>query len=282
MSGRLAYLWAQLRRPPVELAVCAIFRDEARHLAEWVTFHRLVGVERFYLYDNRSADDWRAALAPELAGGVAEVVDWPHDRGQLSAYADCLDRHRADTRWIAFIDVDEFLFSPTGRSLPAVLRAFRTWPGVAVCSRYFGFGGQDEAPDELVTASYLMRAADDFEPNTWVKSIVFPRMTKSPADIPHHFLYRDSRPAAGEDGAPVTGADRIPPTADVLRINHYYTRSRAEYARKLGAPSGWGDRGEHLRTDDPRLPPDDVRDEAILRWVPALRRELERRATARP
>ncbi|TML09436.1 MAG: glycosyl transferase [Actinobacteria bacterium] len=279
MSGRLAYVRAQLRRPPVELAVCAIFRNEAPYLAEWATFHRLVGVERFYLYDNRSADDWRAALAPELAEGVAKVIDWPHERGQLSAYADCLDRHRTDTRWIAFIDIDEFLFSPPGRSLPDVLRGFRTWPGVAVCSRYFGFGGWDEPPDGLVTESYLMRAPDDFEPNTWVKSIVFPRVTKAPADIPHHFLYRDARPAAGEDGAPVDGADRIPPTADLLRINHYYTRSRAEYARKLGMPSGWGGRAEHLRTDDPRLPPDDVRDESILRWVPILKRELSERPT---
>src|SRR4051794_4496882 len=33
-------------RPPIELAACAIFRDEARYLAEWVAFHRIQGVER--------------------------------------------------------------------------------------------------------------------------------------------------------------------------------------------------------------------------------------------
>lgn len=32
----------------VYLAVCAIFRDEAPYLAEWIEFHRLVGVEHFY------------------------------------------------------------------------------------------------------------------------------------------------------------------------------------------------------------------------------------------
>ena len=53
-------------RPPIALAVCAIFRDEARYLAEWVSFQRVQGVERFYLYDNRSADDWRSEL--ELDG----------------------------------------------------------------------------------------------------------------------------------------------------------------------------------------------------------------------
>jgi hypothetical protein len=271
----LAYL---RRPPPVGLAICAIFRDEARYLPEWVAFHRLVGAERFYLYDNGSADNWRAALAPELAERIVDVVDWPHRPGQISAYADCLQRHRTDTRWIAFIDIDEFLFSPTGRSLPSVLRDFRTWPGVAVCSRYFGTGGWDEPPDGLVIESYLMRAPDDFAPNTLVKSIVFPRMTVRPTDIPHHFLYRHHRSAAGEDGLPAPHGDRIPPTVDLLRINHYYTRSRAEYEAKLSAPSGFGTRAEDLLGADPRFPPDAVRDATIVRWAPFVRRALEERA----
>src|SRR5947209_4668609 len=45
--------------PTTSLAICAIFKDEAPYLAEWVTFHRLMGVDRFYLYDNRSTDSWR-------------------------------------------------------------------------------------------------------------------------------------------------------------------------------------------------------------------------------
>src|SRR5262249_4424977 len=67
---RIGYLRARWprplgTRPPIGLAVCAIFRDEARYLAEWVSFHRVQRVERFYLYDNRSADEWRSELAPE-------------------------------------------------------------------------------------------------------------------------------------------------------------------------------------------------------------------------
>src|SRR5262249_59468593 len=117
-------------RPPIGLAICAIFRDEARYLAEWVSFHRIQGVERFYLYDNRSTDDWRSQLAPEIAAGGVEVQDWPLVPGQGPAATDCIGRHRSGTRWIAFIDIDEFLFSPTGRPLPEVLRRFRSHPHV--------------------------------------------------------------------------------------------------------------------------------------------------------
>ena len=47
---------------PIELAVCAIFRDEAQYLDEWLTFHHGVGVERFFLYNDRSTDDYRTPL----------------------------------------------------------------------------------------------------------------------------------------------------------------------------------------------------------------------------
>src|SRR6185312_2800453 len=40
------------RAPDHYLAACAIYRDEAEYLAEWLEFHRLVGFERFYLYNN--------------------------------------------------------------------------------------------------------------------------------------------------------------------------------------------------------------------------------------
>ena len=48
---RIGYLRARWprpfgTRPPIGLAVCAIFRDEARYLAEWVSFHRVQGVEQ--------------------------------------------------------------------------------------------------------------------------------------------------------------------------------------------------------------------------------------------
>ena len=46
------------------LAACTIYRDAASYLAEWIEFHRLLGVERFFLYDNGSTDDHREVLAP--------------------------------------------------------------------------------------------------------------------------------------------------------------------------------------------------------------------------
>ena len=107
------------------LAACAIYRNEGPYLREWVEFHRLVGVEKFFLYDNSSSDDHREQLAPYVADGCVEVRPWPDEPGQITAYAHCLETRRDQARWIAFIDLDEFLFSPTLAPLPEILARLR-------------------------------------------------------------------------------------------------------------------------------------------------------------
>lgn len=281
------------REPSVGLAVCAVFRDEAPYLAEWIAFHRLVGVERFYLYDNRSTDDWRSALAPELADGTVVVHPWPREprRAQLAAYEHCLHRHRTDTRWIAFIDVDEFLFSPSGEQLPAILERFHARPGVLAAWRVFGTGGLREPPAGLVTESYLLRARSD-HPEAWgTKPIVDPRrtyrrlgdpeVTGSPHVMQHFGSPRFWRlqPTTCEDGrtAPALPVEGDPLPGDVLRINHYRSKSAREAEEKARR-----DRVTTLETQssDFLLRPDfnEIEDRTILPFVAELRRALTVRA----
>ena len=83
------------------------------------------GFERFFLYDNGSTDDHLDVLAPYIEDGLVTLHDWPMPflgrQGRagaiIQAFEDCLGEHRDDARWIAFLDLDEFMFSPTGSPL---------------------------------------------------------------------------------------------------------------------------------------------------------------------
>jgi hypothetical protein len=228
----------------VQLAVGAIFRNEARYLPEWIEFHQQQGVERFYLYENNSTDEWEQALEPYRK--VVEVRSWSDHPGQCSAYTDCLQRHRWDTRWLALIDLDEFLFSPTGQSLPEVLRQFRWVASVVVNWRCYGPSGHEDPPNAPVVESYTRRAADDHPQNRHIKSIVFPAATVLPVWNPHYFAYHGLSVDERGDRTP-PGVFRDPPTADLLRINHYWTRSNAEWRDKLMRPRA--DVPEPLRSE---------------------------------
>jgi hypothetical protein len=55
------------------LSICAIFKDEAPYLPERIEFHRLVGVERFFLYDNLRVDGGREVLEPWVRARVVRA-----------------------------------------------------------------------------------------------------------------------------------------------------------------------------------------------------------------
>jgi Glycosyltransferase family 92 len=275
--ARARWPWPLGTRPPIGLAVCATFRDEARYLAEWVSFHRIQGVEHFYLYDNRSGDDWRSELEPEIAAGIVEVQHWPFVPAQGRAYEDCLRRHRDDARWIAFIDIDEFLFSPTGRPLPEILRTFDTHPGVVVNRRGYGTSGFKHQPEGLVVESYLWRARDDQQGG--VKSIIHPRSAVGWGSA-HYFQLRGK--PVGEDRRPVDYVLTAPRT-DLLRINHYFTKSEEEFRRKAARPHvNWSPFSGELLDRDPPIPDaNEVKDETILQFGSELRAMLSSRAAQR-
>ncbi|MCE2136196.1 hypothetical protein GRC92_02335, partial [Streptococcus thermophilus] len=63
------------------------------------------------LYDNDSSDNTREILEKYIRAGYVYLIPYPGVAKQLPAYNDALAKHRYDCRYIAFIDVDEFLYS---------------------------------------------------------------------------------------------------------------------------------------------------------------------------
>jgi hypothetical protein len=270
------------QEPEHYLAACAVYRDEAPYLAEWLEFHLLVGFERFYLYDNVSEDDHLAALAPYLEDGIVVLHDWPRPYvpGQDEAYKHCLDNYGKEARWIGFVDVDEFLFSPTYRPVSEMLRDYEQWPGVAINAPRFGTSGHLTRPEGLVIENYVTHMR--MESDRIVKSVVDPAVAEGPQNA-HVFRYRWGS-AVDENGYTVHYGATKTPSFDRLRINHYYWKSYGELAAKQTG-----------RTAGParvwRAPPTveevarseaehGVRDETILPYVEPVRQALERRARA--
>jgi Glycosyltransferase family 92 len=258
------------RNTPTYLALCAIYRDEAPYLREWVEFHRLVGVERFFLYDNDSTDDHLDVLAPYIRDGIVTVRHWPVQPGQAAAYNDSLHRDRDDARWIAFVDVDEFLFSPNGTRLPELLADFEQHPGVGVNCALFGPSGHEIRPPGLVTESYGRRLRS---PRTrLIKSVVDPALADHCA-APHHFVYRSGL-AVDENGYPIKGAFTKSVSMSRLRVNHYVTKSMQELRAKSERVRA--DTGAPNRLTLERLGEEGERDESIGLWLPPLRDAIAR------
>jgi hypothetical protein len=207
------------------LAICAIFREEAPFLAEWIEFHRGVGATHFYLYDNFSTDNFRDVLAPYIAAGLVTLTTWPVPVGQVSAYAHCIDRHWRDARWIALIDIDEFLFSEQQVEIPDIIDRYRDLPGLVVWQLYFGSSGHVERPAGPLIEAFTRRSVAT---HTTVKSIVNPRFVHKPDVHVSKYLFGHSADTMRRPIAP-----NLPPVLEPLRINHYWSRSLADLAQKV-------------------------------------------------
>jgi glycosyl transferase family 92 len=269
------------RRSNSYLSICACLGYDAPYLLEWIEFHRLVGAERFFLYNNGDREAQRQLLRPYTDEGIVVLHEWPEFPPVFSAYEDCLTRHRTDSRWIAFIDTDEFLFSPLGRPVPELLVDYEEWPAVVVNWAMFGTSGHRTKPPGPVIENFVWRT-DDSDFNTHVKSIVDPARTEAYCNNPHFFFYTEGT-AVNENCVSVDGAKSEYVSFERLRLNHYWTRSEEEALAKFG----------RSRADDAtvREPPDfaeldrtlnQQQDEAIKTYVAGLRDALNtRRAVER-
>ena len=82
------------------LSIGAIFKNEANHLQEWIEFHRLMGVEHFYLVDNESEDDFQSVLWPYIRSNVVTLSHWNGRGQQLQVYGYLIKQLAARTFWL--------------------------------------------------------------------------------------------------------------------------------------------------------------------------------------
>ncbi len=230
------------------LSVCAVFRDEAPYLQEWIEFHLLQGVGHFYLYNHRSDDYYWAVLGPYVEEGIVTLTRWMRDPPQFSAYNDALDNFGKDNRWMAFIDIDEFLYAPTGFKLTDVLASplyehdvdGKPIGGLAVRWNIFGSNGHQTKTDGLVIERFTRRPA---LPDKHIKTIVKTAYAKSVGKNPHVFDFNYRAVAVNESGRalPKEYAITEPEPNEIIRINHYHIKSREEYFQRKTLPdSGSG------------------------------------------
>ena len=105
------------------LTIYAMFKRETPWLAEWIEYHRVVGVERFYLFEAEPTDEAAGVLRPYEQCGLIRVMrggEYTHAT-RVGLDGACVREAESRCVWAAFIDLDEFLFPVEGDSVAALL-----------------------------------------------------------------------------------------------------------------------------------------------------------------
>ena len=220
-----------LMTPRDYLSICLICKDENAYLPEWLDYHILMGVDRFYIYDNESRVSLGATLQDYIQRGWVVVLEMPGKAMQMQAYDHCLQTFGSNTFWLGFIDADEFLVPKTSMDLKALLQEYEAYGGLAVSSLFFGSGGQKEQPAAGQIGGYLWRTHETYPENQLVKCIVRPDRVLLP-NSPHDFIFKENAWCVNEDFKRVD-YQRFPNYTRKIQLNHYYCRSESELEKKL-------------------------------------------------
>ncbi|MBR3049892.1 MAG: glycosyltransferase family 92 protein [Selenomonadaceae bacterium] len=217
-----------------DLAIVAILKDEGNYLKEWLDYHLLAGVDHFYLYDNESPDNQAEVAKPYIDAGLVDYISAPGKHMQMKAYNDAVKRFKFHCRYMAFIDLDEFIFPKSNRSIVEVVDEILAnddnAAGVSFHFQIFGSNGQDKADySRGVLERFTRRAPREDELNQYRKNIADPRkidyfQTMHFINLlaPFHLVNEDSNPLP-------SSVCSLPVLTKKIVVNHYHVKSKEEY-----------------------------------------------------
>ncbi|KQT56191.1 hypothetical protein ASG52_24255 [Methylobacterium sp. Leaf456] len=211
-----------------DVSVVAIVKDEETYLEEWIAYHVAIGVEHFFIFDNNSTDNTRQLLRKYITLGLVTLIDWPMKPGQIFAYNYAIKIFGLTSKWMALIDIDEFINVVDDVKIDKFLEGYADYSQLLVPFLFYGSSGHILRPDGLVTQSYLHAEA---ETDKVVKCIVQPSRVAY-ADV--HQCFTIDRQTVNENREIVHEGYRVEAASGKkISINHYYTKSMEEWIGKI-------------------------------------------------
>ena len=279
-----------------EIAIVAIAKNEGLYIVEWLEYHKLVGITKIYFYDNCSTDNTQKLLQPYIVTGYVEYTFISGRGKQLYAYEDAIHRHKNECRYMAFIDLDEYLvpekpYERIGDIVNRILKMSKNAVGIGVNWCVYGDSGHKTRVHGLITESYLYHASTtntmcvhvktvcnpsladgelfDARMCVHVKTVCNPRMVTKYIS-PHYPIFRLGGISLNSTGTKrQRGWFSSPVSFKELRINHYYCKSQEDF--KLKISRGLGDReGKYNMKNFSMMNDNSVYDELILVYKPQL------------
>jgi len=227
------------------VCIVAILKDEEPFVDEWIVYHRMLGVDHFFLYDDNPDFPLREILMPYSE--YVTVIDWSGmDKmftgrcNQTKAYNHARNNYISAFDWVLFIDGDEFVTLNNHENIQDFLSDFDDYETVSLNWHVFGHNGFYDDPEGLITSSLTRRM---FAPSKMVKTFTRPQAI---ADIrsPHCCILKYGKHA--DANANYYTETLYPGRTSSARINHYQCRS---FKNWMNRPH----RGDAM-SDDKNLP----------------------------
>jgi len=216
----------------MKIAICLIIKDENEYLQEWIDYHRSIGIDHFFIYDNESKEP----VKDDSKDVTVKLWTDNIHASQCRAYKDCCINN-SNYNYIAFIDTDEFIMLNGYSNIKDCLQSISmSFDALVLSWRMYG------QPKPYFTNKTPMTDYIYYHENIHVKSLVNPKKVIEFKN-PHNSIITGI--CIDELGNKVKGAWNIH-TSKNIWIKHIWTRSESEF--KIKIERGTGDKVIRERT----------------------------------
>ncbi|KAH7523399.1 hypothetical protein FEM48_Zijuj06G0007000 [Ziziphus jujuba var. spinosa] len=229
-------------KPKSKLCACTMVFNVAKFLKEWVVYHSKIGVDKFILYDNASHDHLERVVEElNREGYDVTALFWIWPKTQEAGFSHSALYASESCTWMMYVDVDEFVFSPSWAAAAAVANSISDdhnlkslLPGVphpsssshdsprrtgqvSISCNEFGPSNQRSHPIEGVTQGYTCRRKIEQRH----KSIVLlDAVDPSLLNVIHHFKLKN-------------GYESKQMSLENAVVNHYKYQAWPEFQTKF-------------------------------------------------
>ena len=221
-------------------SICLIIRDDQAYIREWIDYYLLIGIDHFYITDNKSNPPLREILSDYIEKGLVTYKFDTRYKPQVAVYNECIKHHKNDSTWIAFFDSDEFLVLKKHSNIKQFLNQYdnsedptnEKISAVCICWYLFGSNSHQEK-QQLMIPSYTKRSSSSLH----YKTIVRPNRVK------RYGIHCVDENVSGyysvdETKHKVFGPRAYGDKTNQSQLNHYVLRSQDDFIDKMKRGGG--------------------------------------------
>ena len=218
----------------MKTAICSIIKDEHRFLEEWIEWHLGLGFDAIHLFEDKGSKSHQTITDKYEKVHLRRYEDDEEVRNILESqgtshrqyilYTWFSDAYREIYDWVAFIDLDEFVFFAPDYNLETLCEEFKSYPAVLLNWKMMGASGRIAKPDCGVIDAYTIECNFCGNDKEWAQ--------KSFVNLKKYEGMRDLHRATNAVNTNHS-LDIHELCYDKVWLNHYYTKSLEDWTIRI-------------------------------------------------
>ncbi len=262
-----------------EIGFVAILKNETMYIREWLAYHYLLCDKKtvFYLYDNDSTDNLQEVIRDYIDKGIVILTTISGREQQCHAYEDAVRKYKNKCRYMAFIDIDEYITIRDKKEtanfqqfIKKLITLKGNAAGLSVNWAVYGSNGQKKKTEGMVIERFIKRGKEHRIRNRVIKTIGNPRLIKE-INSPHFPVYYKGAWNVDSEGKRQRLWYNEKVNYNTISLNHYYCKSEEEFrfikaSRGIASSKGTYEMNGFYEHDY-----NDITDDIMLKYVEVIK-----------